>query len=435
MTTAALEDLGGRVIAIAQALAAGANPDVGGLQEMLVGQVGDRVGTTADGIRAAAEDVRARAQQAADKVQSDCAVAVGDAQSRLADTMSGLESERTRALAEAERAQKGADAAFEQARATGEQVADEAERTKQAALDAAEDARRQAEAAFEAAREEADRRFAEAKAAAEQALADAERVVADAQARFDDAVETATTAVNDAIDLAQQLPDQVTALGEDALARLEGALSWPSGILSLLAQALIWLKKNHFADVPELQVIWQQSDDAPGLGLLWLDGDQMVRLVYQPPSAGPGPGTLLIETKGADSIIFPNGADAGVSVTVTAKADHAVVVGAGVVPPDGSPDTLHLGITFGALEYDEALGPLTAILKAPTLTLDLSHAETWHYTARLAIPTYGGKLGLSGLLASAGVPLPITVPEIEELRSLTAQVSDGTFSLQEGASA
>ena len=433
MSTPSLQDLGARAIAIAQAMASGATPDMDQLHDLLLGEVGearDLVDKTAAQIKAAAEDLLARAKERAEALMAMKDAAVAQAEARLAEATSRLEEERDRAIAAAERAKQAAESGLQQARATGDHAVDEAERTRDAAVAEADQAQRDAENAFMQAVENARGRVDAAKQVAERMLAEATQAVTAAQDQVNGAVAAAQEIVDRVAGLAQQLPADVVALGEDALARLEGALEWPSGTLSLLAQALVWMKKRYFAGVHQLQVIWQEPPDGPGLGLLWLDGPEMVRIVYRPT---PAPGTLLVETKGDDSVTFTSGPD--ISVTITGKADQPLLIGKGVAPPDGGPDTAKMQVVFGALAFEEPLGPLTAVLQMPTLSVELRHAGTWGYKVKLEVPTYGASLGLSGFLAQAGVPLPVALPEVEEVRSLTVEVADGRFSLLEGASA
>lgn len=440
MSTPAFQDLGARVVAIAQALASGADPSPDQLRDLLLGDVADEVERTASQIRSSLEELRDRAESRLETLRTEATAATEHAVTQLAQARSRLEEERDRAIATAEGAAEAAKTAVEQARATGEDELGEAERTRDAAVAAAEQAKRDAETTFTQAVGDLESRATEATEAADRLLAEAEQAAQDARAQVDTAVDEARAVVGRAADALDQLPDglpdDVVALGEDALARLQGALSWPSGLLSLLAQALVWLKRTYFGDLHQLQVIWQEPPDGPGLGLLWLDGDQMVRLLYRPTAAPDmGAGTLLVETRGADAITFPGGPAADVSCTVTATGDQALVIGAGIAPPAGGPDTATLTVTFGALHFNQAFGPLTAVLEQPTLTVVLRHTGPWSYSVTLEVPKYGATLGLSDLLDRAGLPIPVTIPSIDELRSLTASLADGELTVKEAASA
>lgn len=435
MASPGLDDLGARVIAIARALASGADPSPDQLKSLLPAGVGDRLQQTQDTITSTAAGLEQRARDQLASAQGALVAAEQAAAAQLQQTRTQLQQTLDAANADADRAAAAASAGLEQARATGADALQAATDTRDAALAQAEAARTQAQQAFDTALAQAQQLAADAAQAAQKAVADAEQAVQAALAEVASAVQRAQQAVDDALAAAQQLPGEVLALGQDTLERIEGALTWPSGILSLLAKVLIWLKKECFADVESLQVVWHEPADGPmGLGLQWLDGAVMLRLVYRPAVApATGAGTLLVESTGADTVTF--GSPDTVSVRFTGKAGQQVVVGKAVPAPQLGAGDLALAVDFGALQFNRTFGPLTARLDHPTITASLTHGETWGYDVVLALPAYGATLRLSDLLDQAGVSLPVSLPSIDELRSLQLEVDDGRFLAHEGASA
>lgn len=431
-----LQDLGARLIAIAQALATVTDHNADQLRSLMPAQVGDRLAETEAAITAVANGLLQRAQaelaaaQAAKEAAEQQAAALGQ------QTRARLDEQLKQATTEADRAMAAAKAGLEQAKAMGDQALAAATETRDAAVRKAEQAKADAQKAFNDATTQAEQLTHQAKAAADKALADATKAVTDADAQVGQAADAARTAVDNAVAAAAGLPDEAMALGKDTLERLEGALTWPSGILSLVAKSLIWLKKVCFSDVPELQVIWHEpagehAGEPAGLGLQWLDNGTMLRLVYRPSDVGAG--SLLIETTGADMVTFRA---SDVAVTFHGRAGQRVVVGKGVPPPALGTGDAELVVAFGAPDgFSSQLGPLTALVSRPTLTVKLGHATAWTYDVRLDLPKYGATLSLSELLDQAGLPIPITVPSIDEHRSLSLGVADGKFSVHEGASA
>lgn len=430
-----LQDLGARIIAIAQSLASGQDPGTDQLKSLLPAQVTNPLQDTQNAIEAAANGLKERAQDQLAAVETAKAAAERAAEDQLQQSTSQLQQQLDQATAKADRAVTAAMAGLEQAKATGEQALQAATDSRDEAVAQAESAKANAQGAYDQAIAQAQQVADAATQAAEKLVNDAQQSLQDAEAQVASAAQQAQQAIDGAVAAAAQLPDQAVALGTDTLDRIEGALKWPSGILSLLAKALIWLKKECFPDVEELQVIWHEPADGPtGLGLQWLKNDAMLRLVYRPavpPAVGAG--TLLIETKGSDTVSFEAGEQ--IAVLFKGKADQHVVVGKGVSGPEAGMGDVSLAITFGALAFSKAFGPLTARLDKPTITAALSHGGTWTYDVTLTLPTYGATLRLSDLLRQAGLALPITVPSIDEMRSLSLEVANGSFSMHEGASA
>ena len=140
----------------------------------------------------------------------------------------------------------------------------------------------------------------------------------------------------------------------------------------------------------------------------------------------------MIETKGTGTAAFSAG---GVSISFEGQADQHVVVGKGVPGPQPGAGDCSLVVGFSGAAFEEQVGPLTARLAMPTLTVSLKHADDWGYEARLDLPSYGATLRLSDALEQAGLTLPLSLPSIDETRSLSLSVADGRFSAREGATA
>jgi hypothetical protein len=441
MSSPGLEDLASRLVAVVQALLQGNDPDAAALESLFAipSQVADRVQTTRDGMLNSATNLLTRARDLEALAVAQLAEATKAADDALARATEQADRVLKQANDDANRAVAAADRGLEQAKATGDAALDEAAATREKAVKAAEAARAAAVGAAKDAKARADQLCRDAKDAAQKALDDAEQAVAEAEAKLASIAADAQQAVDDAIAAAQQLPGEATALATDALRRLEGALSWPSGILSLMAKALQWLKDECFPAESRLQVVWHQPAAGPhGLGLQWLDGAESIRVVYRPPEPpAVGAGTLLIETMGSGhASIGANDARPNdpysVKIDFDGADDQQVIIGKGLPAPAPGAGDVKVGVTFGALKFDESFGPLRAVLEKPTLTVTLAHEAKWSYDATLALPKYGASLSLSDLLAQVGIPIPITVPSIGQTRSLQLGVADGRLSVHEG---
>ena len=431
----ALAELGARLVAIARALASGRDPSLDQLKGLLPAEVTDPLQETVTAVVATATRLQQLAQDQLAAARATATTAEQAAEAQVEQARQQLQQQLDQAKADAQRSVAAAEIALDQARATGGQDLTAATETRDAAVQRAEDTQAQAQAAYDRALARAQQVADGAEQAARQLVADAEQALQEAEAQVAAAAQRAQEAVESAAAAAAQLPGRALALGEDSLARLEGALEWPAGILSLLAKALIWLKHQCFPDVDELQVVWHEAEDGPaGLGLQWLDGDTGLLLVYRPPAPpAVGAGTLLIQTKGTDTVSF--GSPGGLSVTFHGTADQTVVVGRDEPGPEVGPVDASLTLELGALAFSKQLGPLTVRLDKPTLTATVTHAESWTYDVALTLPAYGASLRLSDLLAQSGLELPVTIPSIDELRSLSLELSDGSLSVQEGAPA
>lgn len=434
-----LQDLGARLIAIAQALASVADQNADQLRSLMPAQVGDRLAATQTAIESAANGVLQRATDQLAAVEAAKAAAEHQAEALEQQTRARLDQQLKEATDQADRAVAAAEAGLAQAKAMGDQALAAATETRDAAVRKAEQSKADAQAAFDDAAAQAEHVTEQAKQAADKAVAEATKAVTDAGAQVGQAADAARAAVDDAVAAAAGLPGEATALAQDTLERLEGALTWPSGILSLLAKVLIWLKKECFADVTELQVIWHEpagdhAAEPAGLGLQWVDNATTLRLVYRPPvPPAVGAGTLLIESTGADSTSFAS-ADGMIAVSFHGHGGQRVVVGKSEPPPTPGTGDAQLVVTFDP-KFNRQFGPLSAIVDKPVLTIKFAQATAWSYDVKLDLPSYGATLSLSELLDQAGLPIPITVPSIDERRSLSLRVTDGKFSIHEGASA
>lgn len=430
MADPGLEGLGARVVAIAQALASGKDPSTDQLRGPPA-EGADRLHDTQKALEDAANARKQRAQDRVDAATVAKAAAEQLADSQLNQTMDLLQQQRVRAVAEADRADAAALAGFEQAQAMGSQEMEAATATRDAAVKAANKVRTDANKSFDAAVKQATTLANNAKQAANKVVADAQQELASAKSQPD---QQAQAGINGAVAAVAGLPEEVVALGPDALERLEGALTWPSGILSLVATTLIWIKKHWFPAEDALQVIWHEPVDGPvGLGLQWSKDEKTLRLVYRPPvPPADGAGTLLIEAMGADTIPFA-APDNQVSATFVGHADQQLVVGKGIPGPDAGLGDAKLTLAFGGLHFDRQFGPLTTKVETPTLTAALAHTNGWKYDVTLDLPAYSATLRLSDLLNQAGLPIPISVPSIDEHRSLKLSVVDGRFTAHEGA--
>lgn len=434
MGTPSADDLGARIIAIAKALAAGEDDAAAVLGTLVPTDSAARMGQAAAGIVSAAEALRDRAAQAAAEVAQVAAAQQARAQEELDTALARLAAERDRAVALADGAVAAADTALEQAKATGSDALGAATQTRDAAIAAAGTARTGALSAFDRAQQAAQRTFDEVRTTAVAAVADAEatakKAADDATARIAQAPAEAKAMVERAVSAVAGLPDDVIGLGQDALAKLDGALTWPSGILSLVAKALIWLKQECFADVDQLQVVWQPADPGPlGIGLLWQQGADTLRILYRPGTGG-APDALVIRSTGAAEHTLSGD---GISLVFRGPTDRMLTIGAGLAPGDPGPDGVSLEIALSRLRFTESFGPFAATADPPTLRVVLSSAAAWSYRATVALPRYGGSFRPAQLFAAAGVPMPISIPGIEEYRSLTLGISDGRAIVQEGA--
>ena len=406
------------------------------LRSLLSVQGDDRLRDTQESIEAAANGLKQRAQNQLDAANAAKTAAVRQADAQLRQAMGQVQQQLERAMAEADRVTAAAERGLEQASAMGNQALASATETRDAALKAAVQARAEAKNAFDTAVERAKKVADDSTKAAEAVLADAQQALADVEARVASAAQQAQDAVDHAAAAAIGLDDEAVALGQDALERLVGALTWPSGILSLVAAALVWLKGQCFPAVDELQIIWHEPADGPtGLGLQWLKDDTMLRLVYRPavpPAVSAG--TLLVETKGTGEFSFEAPGNQ-ISLTFKGHPGQRLIVGKGAPGPAPGTGEATLVLEFGASEFSKQFGPLTALLEKPKLTTRLAHVESWTYDVTLEFPRYGATLRLSDLLRQAGLSVPTTVPSIDEFRSLKVGVAGGRFFVREGASA
>ncbi len=435
MSTPGLDDLGARVLEIVRALSAGKDDATEALKDLVPADVGDRVAAAQQQVESAAAAVKSTAEKALADATSAAASRIADAEKTSTQGLKRLAEERTKAGEEADRAINAAEAAYDQAAATGDRALEEATRTRDAALAAAEKAKADAERAFADGKRAAEEAVADAKAAAEKATQDAQQkldeAVEEAKRMADEALSEAKRMVDKATAAAAALPDRLTGLGDDALEKLDQALVWPSGVMSLFAKLLIWLKRNCFSDVDQLQVVWQTGEPGPlGLGLLWQDGPNSLRVLFRPATSPDAGDTLLISSVGTDEHSIEG---KGISIKVVSAAGQDIVIGKGAPPVDLGPGGVSVSARFPTMRFQRELGPLVAVVEEASVRASVHHTGSWSYEVSVELPRYGGSMRPSQLFEDAGLPIPIAIPSIDEYRSLTIGVADGKTVLREGA--
>lgn len=434
MSAPGLDELGARVLEIVRALASSPDTAADALKNLVPTDLDDRVKAATETAVAAAERARDSAQTAVTEATSAAAEQIANATKDLEGALARLAAQRDEALQAAEHAEAAAAAAFEQASATGRQAMTTAKETLAAAKETAERSKAEAQRVFEASEATARKALADVESNAKETLEEVKRQFEELKEAVDKSAaqvrEEAERLVDAATAAAERLPADLVGLGDDALAKLDEQLSWPSGLLSLVAKLLSWLKRQFFADVDALQVVWQPGAPGPlGIGLLWQDGAQSLRMIFRPRTADAGD-VFVISSAGADTHTIPG---KGASLSITAKSGQEIVIGTGAPPIDLGPGGLSLAVAFDAVAFDESLGPVRALVGPPTISAALHHAGSWSYEATVTFPRYGGEFSASELFARAGIPIPIEIPTLKEYRSLTIGVADGRTVVREGA--
>jgi hypothetical protein len=273
---------------------------------------------------------------------------------------------------------------------------------------------------------------AAAQAALDDALAKARQASDDLAARLPQIEQQVRAEVEQRLAQAQVVAGQVETLADDARARLNEALAFPAGILSLTAQALCWLKGRFFAKEDRLQVVrYSPAAGTHGLGLTWTDAGATLLLAYaadHPTEAGSF--TAKLDGGAGQPVTFEA---PGVSITVSGAGDQAIVIGPGSPPPAPGNDRLTVTATFTALGWNWDADIVQATAAAPTLTIDLRHEGTWNYSIELEVENYGLAVKPRAALAKLGVPLP--VPDLQEQRKASITLENGNLLFREEAAA
>ena len=443
MGASELTEIVPRLLELARALAAGADPLKDQLtqllqvpaqmQERLEAAVTDQLATA----RKSFDDAVTRAGSLVTEAQQKLA----DAQQQLAEGTETLEKTLQDALGRADQAQAAAERAREQALgmvdAAQHAVDDarkQADKTFDAAMAEVQQLRKQAQDAATAARKQLDEAVAAGRQAVDKAVADLQAAKDELEAKLVGLKEQIQTEVEQRLAQVQQLPDQVSALADDARARLADALSFPSGILSIVAKGLVWLKGEFFAGDDRLQVVsYTPTPTSHGLGLTWTEGQTHLMLAYcadHPTDKG----SFVIKVASAtDAPITVGGPD--VVFTVSGAGNQTLTIAAGAPPPGLGPAGFSVKVAFNALGFDMDERIVAIGLRAPTFTLAMHHDGAWRYSVAAEVSNYFAKLRPSAALEAAHIPVPISLPEIGESRSFRIAVENGDLIVHEGAAA